>query len=209
MMMNRHLSDGTLRALDDGELSLLETLRSRIHLTRCGRCRATLSARRSDQLRAQELLSMIDRPVDTADAWRRFSARRPDTSPRTQPFSARFATPQLAWTMTAALAVVATALAIGRGNGASATVAGPGRQDVCCWDLDGGGPSDDGVMTISREGEMLDCVVLYDDLDRSRSFSYGDAVRYMSRPESCGLTAGLIPTDDVHGTMFALSTMAR
>jgi hypothetical protein len=209
MTMNKHLSDGTLRALDDGELPILAALRTRMHLARCGLCRAALSARRSDQLRAQELLSMLDRPVNTADAWRRLSARRPDISPRTQSFGARFATPQLAWTMTAALAVVATALAVGRGNGAMATAVGPGRQDVCCWDLDGGGPSDDGVMTISREGEMLDCVVLYDDLDRSRSFSYGDAVRYMSRPESCGLTANLIPTEDVHGTMLALSAMAR
>jgi hypothetical protein len=101
--------------------------------------------------------------------------------------------------------VVAAALAVDRsGARPSVAVNGSGHQDICCWDLDGGGRSDDGVMTLSSAGELLDCVVLYDDVDRSRSFTDGDAVRYISRPESCAPLAELAPRSVRAGRLAVL-----
>ncbi|HEU4584833.1 MAG TPA: hypothetical protein VFR95_03740, partial [Gemmatimonadaceae bacterium] len=98
-----------------------------------------------------------------------------------------------AWAVAALFAIATLALGADRLRSNSPVTAGDaGHQDICCWDLDGGGRSDDGVMTRSSAGELLDCVVLYDDLDRSRSFTPGDAVRYMSQSESCAPFASLL-----------------
>jgi hypothetical protein len=74
------------------------------------------------------------------------------------------------------------------------TAAAVSRRDLCCWDLDGGGRGDDGVLTLSRAGEQVDCVVLYDDVDGSNSLTPGDIIRYVSSAEACGLAGGNPPS---------------
>ena len=209
MMTGMHLSDGTLRALADHELALIARLVCSAHLARCVRCRGTLEATRAEVRRTHELLSILERPVDTEEGWYRVTGSLPGagTSAR-RPSGARSV--WLAWGVAAMLAFVAGVLAIERVDGGpSVAVSGAGHQDVCCWDLDGGGLSDDGVMTVSRAGELLDCVVLYDDIDRSRSFTGSDAIRYISRPESCGPLAELDPRHDHAAELLAMSTGDR
>jgi hypothetical protein len=191
MRVAAHLSDGTLRALADRELDFLQRLVSAAHLARCGRCRTALERSRADGRATRDLLTLLDRPVDTGEGWRRLASRR-SAEQRGERKLPGPASTRLAWTMAAVFAVVALTLAVDRVRDASRVPpVADGRQDICCWDLDGGGRSDDGVMTLSSAGELLDCVVLYDDRDRSRSFTQGDAVRYISRPESCAPLAGI------------------
>ncbi len=191
MRVAAHLSDGTLRALADRELALPRRLVSAAHLARCQRCRTALDRIRADGRATRDLLTLLDRPVDTGDGWRRLASRRP-AEQRSDGRLPGPASTRLAWTMAAVFAVVALTLAVDRVRDLSPmSPVADGRQDICCWDLDGGGRSDDGVMTLSSAGELLDCVVLYDDRDRSRSFTQGDAVRYISRPESCAPLAGI------------------
>lgn len=195
-----HLSDGTLRALADHELALLERLTASAHLALCGHCRSTLAALREDGRRSADLISLLEHPVDTEEGWRGLAVRLPVRGPARLPSIAGSA--WLAWALAALFAVVAAGLAVDR-TGAKPSVAasGSGHQDICCWDLDGGGRSDDGVMTLSSAGELLDCVVLYDDVDRSKSFTDGDAIRYVSRPESCAPLAALAPHSPHQGSL--------
>jgi hypothetical protein len=51
------------------------------------------------------------------------------------------------------------------------------RVDRCCFDLDGGGPADDGVVLLAERDAAVRRMRIYEDLDRSRSFSPGDVIR--------------------------------
>lgn len=203
-----HPSDGMLRAMADGQLSLPRRIATTLHIFRCRRCRDALESVRYDARRAGRLLGMLDGPVDTETAWHRIEARYPELRPRerTTPTSG---SARLAWAVAAVFALATLTLAAERLRPGSPVMVGDtGHQDICCWDLDGGGRSDDGVMTRSSAGELLDCVVLYDDLDRSRSFTPGDAVRYISRPESCApFTSRLDPAMHLDG--FAMLASGR
>ena len=53
-------------------------------------------------------------------------------------------------------------------------------RDACCGDHDGGDRPDDGLLTLSRRGEHVDVVIVYEDVDRSGTFTPGDIVRYVS-----------------------------
>jgi len=61
-------------------------------------------------------------------------------------------------------------------------------HDVCCFNLDGGGRGDDGLLTISLPGQVVDCVVLYEDQAGTRAFSPRDPVRFISRPVGCDVS---------------------
>lgn len=50
--------------------------------------------------------------------------------------------------------------------------------DHCCQDLDGGGEADDGVRVIAHNGTDVKYLQVYEDVDRSRSFTPGDRIRY-------------------------------
>jgi len=50
--------------------------------------------------------------------------------------------------------------------------------DRCCQDLDGGGRADDGLLVLSRNGEQVRRLTIYEDRDGSRSFSAADTVRF-------------------------------
>lgn len=60
--------------------------------------------------------------------------------------------------------------------------------DRCCYDLDGGGDVDDGVLILAQRDDQVHRLRIYEDLDGSRSYTAGDLVR---------LDRGAKP--DVHG----------
>ena len=80
---------------------------------------------------------------------------------------------------------LATAAAALLAAGAALAYAGfipmPGRAvvtvDRCCYDLDGGGPADDGVLVLAERDSKVHGLRVYEDLDGSRSFTPGDLVR--------------------------------
>ncbi|MBK8002676.1 MAG: hypothetical protein IPK12_01750 [Gemmatimonadetes bacterium] len=50
--------------------------------------------------------------------------------------------------------------------------------DHCCNDLDGGGDADDGLVVVSRGDRDVARLRIYEDRDRSGSFTPGDPVRF-------------------------------
>lgn len=93
-------------------------------------------------------------------------------------------------------------LAIGLGLaalaiGAVVIVAAPwdrapgGVIDRCCFDLDGGGEVDDGVVIVVRRDGSVARLTIYEDRDRNGRRSRGDPVRYRSGDRS--RAAGPLP----------------
>jgi hypothetical protein len=67
--------------------------------------------------------------------------------------------------------------------------------DRCCFDFDGGGRADDGVLVVSRRGGQVQRIAVYEDRDGSRSFTAADVVRFERGPVvavSAGLPKGAI-----------------
>lgn len=54
--------------------------------------------------------------------------------------------------------------------------------DRCCFDFDGGGPADDGVLVVARRGEQVRRLAVYEDRDGSHSFTPDDVVRFDRGP---------------------------
>jgi len=54
----------------------------------------------------------------------------------------------------------------------------PERLDRCCYDLDGGGVADDGVLIVSTRGGRTQGISVYEDVDGSLSFTPGDPLRF-------------------------------
>lgn len=50
--------------------------------------------------------------------------------------------------------------------------------DRCCFDLDGGGDADDGVVARVGDDNVVRWLSIYEDIDRSRALSRADIVRY-------------------------------
>jgi hypothetical protein len=51
------------------------------------------------------------------------------------------------------------------------------RVDRCCYDLDGGGDADDGVVVFAERDARVHQLRVYEDQDRSRTFTEGDLIR--------------------------------
>jgi hypothetical protein len=49
--------------------------------------------------------------------------------------------------------------------------------DRCCYDLDGGGDDDDGVLILAERDDRVHRLRVYEDRDGSRSFTPADLVR--------------------------------
>ena len=49
--------------------------------------------------------------------------------------------------------------------------------DRCCYDLDGGGSADDGVRIVARRDAEVRQLLVYEDVDGSRTLTRGDVVR--------------------------------
>ncbi len=74
----------------------------------------------------------------------------------------------------AACLVLGSALAF-----AHLTTAGPDMVtiDRCCYDLDGGGEADDGVLVLAERDARVHRLRVYEDVDGSRSYTVKDLVR--------------------------------
>jgi hypothetical protein len=53
----------------------------------------------------------------------------------------------------------------------------PVLVDRCCYDLDGGGEEDDGVLIAAERDAQVHRLQVYEDRDQSRRFSAGDVIR--------------------------------
>jgi hypothetical protein len=89
---------------------------------------------------------------------------------------------------TAAVAVLTAGGALALADFGSLTHANAVTVDRCCYDLDGGGDADDGVLILAERDDRVHRLRVYEDLDGSRSFTPADLVR---------LDRGAKPT--VHG----------
>jgi len=170
-MRDTHPAEHVLREYLDGELDWPRATTCALHLRRCAACRAALEELRDLDLRASALLSRVSDAVPAA------RARRPR---------------HLRWRLglgafAAALLLLYLSPARPAGGG------GSGTNDVCCFDLDGGGRGDDGVFTRSGDGEVVKCVILYDDVDRSRSLTLADVIRSVTGGDACRTGAGAMP----------------
>ena len=171
---NRHLSDGVLRAYLDHEVGPTQSLRYALHLRRCADCRA-----RRDQLQ-----QMADR------ASQLIGAAFEDQSGLPGPIRRRSRFGQGMSVAAAAVVAAIAILAIQRQPSTHTRLAAGTRvEDICCFNLDGGTRGDNGLVTVSRAGQVVDCVVLYEDQAGTRAFSHRDPVRFVSQPAGCGVDA--------------------
>ena len=69
--------------------------------------------------------------------------------------------------------------------------------DRCCYDLDGGGVEDDGVLVVAERDARVHRLQVYEDRDRSRHASAGDVIR-LDRGDApaigTGVPNGLVTT---------------
>lgn len=161
----RHPGEGELRAYLDGELSSIAAARLALHLRRCTPCAHLLDELRAIDARATSLLGTV--------LPRR---RRP-----TLGYGWRVAIPI---TTTIAAGLMATFLLTATPTTHARAAGGYTVQDVCCFNLDGGERADDGMLTVSRVGQIVDCVLLYEDRAGLRRFAEQDPLRFVSTPNS-------------------------
>jgi hypothetical protein len=106
-----------------------------------------------------------------------------------QPQTAEF----ISWRRYAATAA-ATLLTAGAALVFAGFIPMPGRAvvtvDRCCYDLDGGGPADDGVLVLAQRDSKVHRLRVYEDGDGSRSFTPGDLVRLDRGEKPAILSAG-------------------
>ncbi len=76
-----------------------------------------------------------------------------------------------------ALAALAATLVLAGGTALALQGSGRVVVDRCCYDLDGGGETDDGVVVFAERDAKVHQLRVYEDLDGSASFTPGDLVR--------------------------------
>ena len=76
-----------------------------------------------------------------------------------------------------ALAAVAAVLMLATGAALALRVPGSVVVDRCCYDLDGGGDADDGVVVTGERDAKVHQLRIYEDLDHSGDFTARDLVR--------------------------------
>jgi hypothetical protein len=162
-----HPNEGALRAYLDGELPPSAAFRCAIHVRRCAACRRVLGRLGEQGDLATTLLDV---------------ALMPRRSPR-RPYAGAFIGLASAGVLGAVLS-----LTIYREPATHTHTAHGARvQDVCCFNLDGGRHPDDGMVTVSRAGQVVDCVVLYEDRAGTRTFAPHDPLRFISQPPGCSI----------------------
>lgn len=76
------------------------------------------------------------------------------------------------------LTALAAALVVAAAGALALRAPGRVTVDRCCYDLDGGGDADDGVLVLAgRDAARVHQLRIYEDLDGSRDFTPGDLVR--------------------------------
>lgn len=187
--MRAHPTEGQLQALLDRELSPSRELVVRAHLLRCATCRARVEASRVTTSMVAALIRRSTPVVDRESAWQRLVALSGGRAEQRSRMPAR-------WPSAAALGVATAVLLVALLRGpspaptnedafalvreAEAHPAHALLRDACCSDHDGGDRADDGLLTLSRPGETVTVVILYEDVDHSGTFTHGDIVRYVS-----------------------------
>lgn len=81
------------------------------------------------------------------------------------------------WRLRSAFFGAAASLVLALGSALLYISASTVEVDRCCYDLDGGGDADDGVMLIAERDARVHHLTVYEDRDRSGHFSPGDVVR--------------------------------
>jgi hypothetical protein len=76
-----------------------------------------------------------------------------------------------------ALAALAAILVLAAGVALMLQAPGSVTVDRCCYDLDGGGDRDDGVVIFAERDAEVHQLRIYEDLDRSGAFTAGDLIR--------------------------------
>lgn len=156
---NAHPEEGDLRAYLDGELTSFAAMRVALHTRRCRACAHAVAELRTLDARATSLLGgFLPAPVSRPPRYRHGIGLA------------------LATLVASAAAI---ALWIGATPTTHATASGVYRMhDVCCFNLDGGEHADDGMLTVSRAGEVVDCVLLYEDRAGIKRFAQLDPLRF-------------------------------
>jgi hypothetical protein len=97
---------------------------------------------------------------------------------------------------TAAVALLTAGGALALANLGTFSHADAVTVDRCCYDLDGGGDADDGVLILAERDDRVHRLRVYEDLDDSRSFTPADLVRLDrgARPAVHGLAGRGIVT---------------
>ena len=189
--VREHPAEGELQALLDGELPHARRLLVRGHLLHCGACRARADAARETAALVDALLRRSTPKPHGASAWVRLVVQSGGPAANFRRGLARRAPLAAAALAAAALALIvsmvrgvpqrnAGADAFALVRDAQAHPAVSLMRDACCSDHDGGDRPDDGLLTLSSAGEQVMAVIVYEDVDRSGSFTYGDIVRYVS-----------------------------
>lgn len=176
-MRATHPASHVLRAHLDGEIDWARAAACTLHLARCPRCAAELEELRALDRRAATLVAR-----SRGAGW---PAARPEPGGGGRDVRLRLGAGALAAAVLALLYVAPPP----RG----AVDRAPGVKDVCCWDLDGGGRGDDGVFTRVRDGEVVECAIVYDDVDASHSLTAADVVRSAPPPPGCTAPASAAP----------------
>lgn len=167
-----HLSAGQIREYLDGEIRGLSAVRYGLHLAICRRC---AQRRRSVKARGSTVSVLLE------------LAGTPSGRPRARALSA----PAMSALAIAALSAATAGLLFSHGPFARTSIADrPQVKDLCCFDLDGGVKLDDGIVTVSRAGQVVDCVVVYEDRAGTRAFAAGDPLLFLSHKRACS-DAGL------------------
>jgi len=78
---------------------------------------------------------------------------------------------------TAAVAVLTAGAALALATFGSLAGTHAVTVDRCCYDLDGGGDADDGVLILAQRDARVHRLRIYEDLDGSQSFTQRDLVR--------------------------------
>jgi hypothetical protein len=185
-----HPTPGLLRAYLDGELGWISRRRCSRHLQVCATCRAKLVEETELDRAAEVLLSAPNLQVDASEAWRRLSvlarSRDPGARPSTLSIGSMERGRRVRWLAGAGLAAGLAAVALGLlwlrkvADPRPGESASPALQDVCCWDLDGGGPGDDGVVTVTLPGQRVVALTVYEDENGNGSLTRLDPIRFAS-----------------------------
>jgi hypothetical protein len=102
------------------------------------------------------------------------------------------------WRRHPSLVALAASLILAAGTGLILRHPADVVVDRCCYDLDGGGDRDDGVLVRAQRDATVHRLQVYEDRDRSGTFSAGDLVRLDRGTDPAmhrGAATGLVTTE--------------
>jgi hypothetical protein len=162
-----HLSAGQLREYLDGEIRGLVAVRYGLHLAFCPPCRVR---QQSVTARGRNVATLLE-----------LAGTRSGRSRANVPGG-----PGMKSLAIATLGALMVAVTFAYGPFGTDRITDRSRvKDICCFNLDGGSRVDDGMVTVSRTGEVVDCVVVYEDRAGTGAFAAGDPVRFLSHRSAC------------------------